>query len=188
MFKKFLLISIVLFIVVLVSGCGKEEVQPIEEEQTQEILEEAQSLEIEKDGEGGWEEVEGEFYFLIPEMGIKFKVKEELKDEYVYYYEKYTNKNGEMIETASFSTRELVKNGKYCQSNKAPSGRILKYLGNINDHKETKPPINNYKQFGDFLVFYSGPHAVCSTPKNVDLESFIVKNLSDSIDSVKLIN
>jgi len=92
MFKKFLLISIVLFVVVLVSGCGKEKIQQnqsIQENQNQvvkeEIPEEAQSKEFQLPdlNQENWEtytdEAWGfsikfpkEFYFKVHPQGEKY--------------------------------------------------------------------------------------------------------------------
>jgi len=165
MFKKFLFLSVILFVVILVSGCGKKEIQPIEEEQTQEITEEAQSLEIEKDGEGGWEEADGEFYFLIPEMGIKFKVKEELKDQYIYYYEKHIDKDGEKWEIANFSDKKLIQAGESCKAKYGPIGAIVKNSGIPQDYPNAIPRINDFKQFDRFFIRFSAPQSVCTNDK-----------------------
>lgn len=172
--RTVLITMMVLLIAVLFGGCNlqKEKVQNRENSTSQEIGERVEVKEHNhdhlKEGKGGWEEADGEYYFLIPEMGIKFKVSEMKKDQYVYVYSKGVMENGKIGEGALFSTKKLMQDpSEYCKPEYAPSGSIVKYEGTIEDYKHVRPQIDEYKQFDDFLIFYSAPHATCTN--NVSL-------------------
>jgi hypothetical protein len=115
--------------------------------------------------EGSYEPAgDGMYWFIVKEMGIKFKVKKELKDDgLVYYYEKKEDYLKREHEAVYFSTKFLESLDKDCSAEYGPMGAFAKYSGKVSDYKDDKYIQNsNPKQLDGFFVYIEGPQAPCS--------------------------
>ena len=175
-------INLIAVIVILLAVCAtgifyfaksKKTIAPVktEEKSNAEIVERKGESASEEQGgvesEGSYEPAgNGMYWFVVKEMGIKFKVKQELKDDgLVYYYEKNvpTPAYGKLAESIKFSTKELKNIDKNCSAKELPLGVFIKLVGIKSDYKNNEYIISrNPKQVKDFILYYNGPDAPCT--------------------------
>lgn len=185
MFKKFLLISIVLFAVVLVSGCNKQEPQVPKQEEKQPVAQENPSQEIKsKETLEEQNEVDEEnlVYYKIPELGIKFKIEKELADELIYYIE--VAPDDSRFKYTRLSSKELSKLNEYCQVEYGPMGTLVRVEGFPSDYDEPLKNIQrkNFYDGGDFFVYFSSSQTPCMNQE--EMESHKGKDFSSLFTNV----
>ena len=119
---------------------------------------------------GQYENINGQTYFLIKELGVKFPIEEKSKGEFIYSYYGQPVKNG----AASFTTKSLFEFEPICESTNSPMGTIVRREGQRKDViKELTSPGGksegrdlehqwaNYKQFDNFFIYFILPQASC---------------------------
>jgi len=186
-----------LFVVVLVSGCNKQqenqitEEQPIqqEEKKAEETLEEQNEATNQEKPETTKEE--NLVYYKIPELGIKFKIEKELASELIYYIE--VAPDDSRFVYLNFSSRELSKLGEYCRAKHSPMGTLIKVEGSLSDYPDNifiQNRKDRIKEFGDFFVYFEGPQSACSWPENLETLNRYMPLMRKSIgtpEKIKLI-
>ena len=117
--------------------------------------------------------------FEIKELGIKFKLTDEIKD--LTYVMSSDNK------TASFSTKSLkLTGGNYCTASYGPIGSISANQDNLIARGElpTKDS-DDFRKINNQWVYYTHPQATCSDNKEVqDLTIRQIKALQNAFKSV----
>ena len=108
-------------------------------------------------------------WYEIPELGIRFKVEKDMKDELVYQFvgeTMATNSNGKpagKIKSIGFSTKTLINlDSKYCGPINGPIGGLSEYKGKIDQYDWLKNFKGAMRQFENFVITYEGPQASCS--------------------------
>lgn len=99
-------------------------------------------------------------WYEIPELGIKFLVKQGIKESLIYK----PTKNSSVV----FSTKELSKiyNCGLNQSASVPLVLIEKIKGKPDDYEWKDYYMARHpKQFNGFFVIYNGPQSVYATGK-----------------------
>lgn len=135
-------------------------------------------------------ETEDKTYFEIKELGVKFLVSKDIKDDLIY---KYDSKNG-----AYLSAKSLVSIDAGCSAENGPLGAISKIEGtpeSVDKNAEYYLARKNaIKQFDGFFIFFEGPQAICAlNKKNIDqaddysrqMASKLYFNLLDCVKLVK---
>ena len=142
-------------------------------------------------------------YFLIPEVGIKFKVDdEEFRNELTYEIEKNSYSDDVYI---GIGTKTLVnKGGSTCKNG---LGRLIKVYGDYtkdtkylnldgnNPWWETKKGLEEQGavQFNEFFIWFQAPQDVCAATRELASEEFDKlllasgKKLSQYIKNIELI-
>ncbi len=206
--KKTMSLAVVIIILTVFVGLfcyfakNKKEIVPEKnkEQGRQETANQAKEIADEEDrsgveSEGSYESAgDGMYWFIVKEMGIKFKVRKELKDDgLLYYYEKNveTPAIGKLAESVKFSTKELEKLDEICSTKELPLGVFVKLSGKIDDYKNNEYIAGREpKQIKDFIVYYNGPDAPCTnkenaffSKKNMEQRRLFIINAIDSLEA-----
>lgn len=135
-------------------------------------------------------DAQGLVYYCIPEMGIKFKITQEMKKDSTYLYkESEKTITGDYAQKISFTTKSLSNASQFCSVKNDPLGSILKLNGKLNDYVADYSKASNYVQFDKFFIIYVNPQAVC-TEKNKDfynIEKLQLEAIIKSIKNIELI-
>lgn len=118
------------------------------------------------------EPIKQKVYYDIPELGIRFLVDQEMKDELIYHYKgesTVTNSGGAPAGTAKtvgLATKTLLEIDKGCSAEESTRGSITRYEGNADNYGVLKKRPGQFRQFDNFSILYSGPQAVCFSEEN----------------------
>ncbi len=115
------------------------------------------------------ENLQTQDYFEIKEVGLKFKITNDLKD-LTYSVRKWDDAN-----TVSFSTHSLESSGESdCKANEGPIGTISIFK----NYEEATGGFTYLIESESFYVTYAGSQAACSDKEDV---SSLQANLRDSL-------
>lgn len=128
-------------------------------------------------------EINNKVYFDVPELGVKFLIDKNIKDDLIYKY--YTGTASNSLGYVSFSTKSLIELDSACSSkvSVAPLGILLKNKGKFNALSHSDGLNMNkadYKQFDDYYIIYNSPQAPCSE------NSLVNKYALDLLDKIKI--
>jgi hypothetical protein len=133
-------------------------------------------------------------YFEVKELGIRFPLNPDLQG-LNYRIDSYNSSLGEKNLVARFGSSavtDLAKkssdpNGARFCSDPGVIGAVVRSDGAPLDADRALPP--DTKDFGNFLVYYSGPQDVCSTDKAVgDLLSKQIQALQSALKNVQTLD
>ena len=118
-------------------------------------------------------------YFEIKELGLKFKITDDIKDLTYSAVANMTNSDSSVL----FSTKSLeAAGGIYCAASMAPLGVLdkkttLEAPGEIN--------VSYLIESNNLYVSYMGPQATCSNVKSVqDLQTNQIKSLREALKTI----
>lgn len=127
-------------------------------------------------------------YAIIPELGIKFKVNEDLQD-LIYSYSSYYGPEFQNYGTSSVgvSTQQLIDlDSRGCSSSSSPIGYLGKRINYPNG--ASGPQAKNIKKLGDNYYYYLRPQALCTNIKSAEiLQGEQIHLLEQAFQSVELI-
>jgi hypothetical protein len=127
----------------------------------QDSTEEGGGVEVEARGEYALSD--GQWYLLVREMGLKFPISDDFKNEIVYYYEKSEN-----FETIRFAGKSRCEACGTCILDMSDQKEKLYFeslgaMGVIVKKKKTEKVGSSdfflgrpHKEFDDFVIYYTG--------------------------------
>ena len=175
--NKKIIISII--ILLLLAGIAIFWIVQREEETQQEQQVEKRQMVAEKEKQQPNQNQEQKVYYEIPELGIRFLIDQEMKDELIYYYKgesKITNSGGAFAGTAKsvgLTTRTLLDIDEGCSAEESAQGSISRYEGNAENYDVLKKRPRLSRKFDNFSILYSGSQAVCFSKENAENETYI---------------
>lgn len=129
--------------------------------------------------------------FSVKELGIKFKVDKELKDDLIYSYQENTDMvTGKIYKSVYFATKSLEEKNKSCTRAESPLGALSRYEGQKADYNDIywENRDGEIKQFDTSFIYYSRPQAPCSK-KDVEYVTnqlrLFNENLPGGIEEIK---
>ncbi len=132
-------------------------------------------------------------YFEIKEMGIKFLVDKDIKNdlEYQYFAPNKMNAGWGICSLAYFSTKSLSLMDSECLAKNGSVYAVMKCPGQPSDAIYGGFGHNPVKQFDNFFIENSTPNGVCSSDQKVNeyVQKIIDKMLAaDNKDCILLVN
>jgi hypothetical protein len=125
-------------------------------------------------------------YLDIKELGIKFKLTDDIKDA-VYYYDA---SNTSAAPVARVSTQSLVdKSGGTCNPKTSAAFGSIRKMQSLTQADGTTLSVNNTSvfQLGNDYIVYSTPNQPCSTDKTVsDVETTQLQFFKQALQTVQL--
>lgn len=122
-----------------------------------------------------------ENFFLVPELGIKFKISDNIRD-LVYIVRNENGQTGIFFSTLSLTNLDKQNGGVYCAADKDG----IAVLGKSN---QIGHDISGYKQIGTTFYNWSLPQATCSSKKVVyELQLKQAKSLGEAFQTISPID
>ncbi len=202
-FKTSLLLTGLLLLILSFSfsGCGKEETatNPTLEGEEVAVMDKSELEDNTKEGVtannseqgheryGSYEKKDGQLYFIVKELGIKFPVLNDAEGQIVYFYDNiiihHQDGSRESFKKVLFSNRELLTLDKAsCDPLNIPCGAVYRYEDSALEYPtrgiNLKPTYyeedDRIKKFDGFFVVIEPTYANCLSDENEEI--FIEKS------------